>query len=72
MGPVSHLRVQKNPGYYGNEDTDLGGPASSVVISSTPDQGLPTEPQKRTKVYFRFETFKTSTDGFRYRTLVTV
>jgi hypothetical protein len=62
----------KNPGYFGHEDNDLGGPVSLVVISSTANQSLPTELEKRPKAYLRFETFKTSTDVFRYMTLVTV
>jgi hypothetical protein len=62
----------KNPPYYMNDTKDLKKDTAVVVISSYPDQLIPRHIEQRIKKYNSSKEFKTSSNLFRYRTIVTV
>ncbi len=62
----------KNPPYYMNDTKDLGKVTAVVVISSDPNQLIPGHIEQRIKKYNSSKEFKTFSNLFRYRTVVTV
>lgn len=62
----------KNPPYYMNDTKDLGKVTAVVVISSDPNQFIPGHIEQRIKKYNSSKEFKTFSNLFRYRTIVTV
>ncbi len=62
----------KNPPYYMNDTKDLGKVTAVVVISSDPNQLIPGHIEQRIKKYNSSKEFKTFSNLFRYRTIVTV
>jgi hypothetical protein len=62
----------KNPPYYMNDTKDLGKVTAVVVISSDPNQLIPGPIEQRIKKYNSSKEFKTFSNLFRYRTIVTV
>jgi hypothetical protein len=62
----------KNPPYYMNDTKDLGKVTAVVVISSDPNQFIPEPIEQRIKKYNSSKEFKTFSNLFRYRTIVTV
>ena len=62
----------KNPPYYMNDTKDSGKVTAVVVISSDPNQLIPGHIAQRIKKYNSSKEFKTFSNLFRYRTVVTV
>jgi hypothetical protein len=62
----------KNPPYYMNDTKYLGKVTAVVVISSDPNQLIPEHIEQRIKKYNSSKEFKTFSNLFRYRTVVTV
>ena len=62
----------KNPPYYMNDTEDLRKVTAVVVISSDPNQLIPGYIEQRIKKYNSSKEFKTFSNLFRYRTVVTV
>jgi 4-amino-4-deoxy-L-arabinose transferase-like glycosyltransferase len=62
----------KNPPYYINDTKDLKKVGAVVVISSDPKQRIPGHIEQRIKKYNSSKEFKTLSNLFRYRTVVTV
>jgi hypothetical protein len=55
-----------------NDTKDLGKVTAVVVISSDPNQLIPGHIEQRKKKYNSSKEFKTFSNLFRYRTVVTV
>lgn len=62
----------KNPPYYMYDTKDLEKVTAVVVISSDPNQLIPSHIERRIKKYKSSKEFKTFSNVFRYRTIVTV
>jgi hypothetical protein len=62
----------QSPRYYHKEDEIPGILSAIVVVSQSPDQAIPENLARQTRHFKNSRKFKTLSNRFRYRTVVTV